>query len=128
MYVVDDWWSLPLLIVRFVHNAHMNDLWAMMKPTFDYLVKNPPSDKRLCPCVKDHNNNGVMDQIKIVAQKYPINGEVEPQVLNPKSIQEFWTRDQAIILNRKWFQAFYDDKFKNDTYSAAMFLYCKLKE
>merc|ERR1712212_477835 len=116
---------LPLLVYRFLHKAHMNDLWAMMKPTFEYLVKNPPNDRNLCPCVKDHINNGVMFELKKIA--YAVNkgtgGKTESEVLDPKAIHDFWTEEQ-----RDLFLDFYDEKLKVDTYGATMFVYCKLKE
>merc|ERR1712029_956095 len=38
-------------------------MWSIMQPVFEDLVKNPPSDPALCPCVKDAQKNGVIDEL-----------------------------------------------------------------
>ena len=42
----------------------MQDMWSQMKPVYQELVKNPPTDKALCPCVKDVHNNGVFHNLQ----------------------------------------------------------------
>ncbi|TRY73534.1 hypothetical protein TCAL_17443, partial [Tigriopus californicus] len=54
---------------RLVHVMHMNEMWKMAKPHYDKLVANPPKDPRICPCVNDVENNGILDMLNFMALK-----------------------------------------------------------
>jgi len=125
---------LPLLIYRFVHKAHMNDKWALMSTMFKDLVKNPPRDRNLCPCVKDQNN-AVLDELKSITSSFyegtDPNGKVGSGVFDPQLIQDLWTGDQLVFsnYNRKRCMDYHTgEKQKLETYAGALFIYCKLKE
>ena len=120
---------LPLLIYRFIHKSHMSDVWAMMSPIFNDLVKNPPRDRNLCPCVKDHKNNGVMDWLDFISKRFyeQRKQKIDPQVFDMEALQDFWTGEEVTgnycNYNRKRMKF-----LKPETYAAALFVYCKLKE
>jgi len=123
---------LPLVLNRIIHHAHMQDMWSIMQPVFKDLVKNPPSDPALCPCVKDAQKNGVIDELHdmirdkgsaLIGDPDVEYEEGEVEVFNSKSIQDYW-----MDVERKELVGAYDDEVKVDTYGAALFLYCKLRE
>ena len=61
--------SLPenKLTTRLVHAFHMKEMWEMVKKSYLELVKNPPTDKNICSCVKDVENNLILANIKFIA-------------------------------------------------------------
>ena len=121
---------LPLLLFRCIHKAHMIDMWIQVKAVYDKIVKNPPKDKNLCPCVNDHRNNGVLDASKVLIERKgsAIIGDPDAkswseEIYSPASIQDYWIGQM-----RQTFLDWYDPKLEVDTYGAAMFIYCKLKQ
>lgn len=121
---------LPLILNRIIHSAHMEDMWSQMKPVFDDLVKNPPKDKTLCPCVKDDRNNGVYQMLQNMSQGKgtALIGDPDAEfdeivTYNSTAIQDFWINNM-----KKELLGFYDKDSKDDIFGAALFVYCKLKE
>ena len=67
-----------------IHEFHMQDLWTMMKPMYDELVRNPPKNKELCPCIKDIENNQILKYMKWMATGNKHDGK-EGNVFNKLS-------------------------------------------
>ena len=108
----------------------MQDMWSQMKPVYQELVKNPPTDKALCPCVKDVHNNGVFHNLQGMSQGKgsaligdPDAEYVEMSSFNSTAVQNYWMNSWRTNLLR-----FYDDDVKVYNYGAAMFIYCQLNE
>ena len=108
----------------------MQDMWSQMNPVYQELVKSPPTDKALCPCVKDVHNNGVFHNLQGMSQGKgsaligdPDAEYVEMSSFNSTAVQNYWMNSLRTNLLK-----FYDDDVKVYDYGAAMFIYCKLNE
>ena len=55
------------LMTRLVHAFHMKEMWEKVKKSYLELVKNPPTDKNICPCVKDVEHNMILANIEFIA-------------------------------------------------------------
>ena len=111
---------VPNLLHMILHYSHMQDLWTMMKPLYDELVRNPPKDKQLCPCIKDVKNNQVLKYLKWLGSEEHLDYEIS-EVFDYNEIYDYWM-DKL----RPDFLKYYEEK--SDSYSAAMFIYCMLNE
>jgi len=118
---------VPLVITRLIHEFHMQDLWALMKPFYDKLVANPPENKQLCPCIKDIENNKVLAYLKWMSKGKALVGDVNAinkgkkvEMFDGNSIYALWSEERIKL------QEFHEAK--DGSYSAAIFLYCMLNE
>jgi len=119
----------PLVITRLIHEFHMQDLWALMKPIYDKLVANPPENRQLCPCIKDIENNKVLGYLKWMSKGKALIGDGDVntikkgkkvEMFDANSIYSLWSEERLKL------QEFHEAKY--GSYSAAIFLYCMLNE
>lgn len=119
----------PLVITRLIHEFHMQDLWALMKPIYDKLVANPPENRQLCPCIKDIENNKVLGYLKWMSKGKALIGDGDVntikkgkkvEMFDANSIYSLWSEERLKL------QEFHEAK--DGSYSAAIFLYCMLNE
>ena len=117
----------PKLIQMILHPFHMQEMWTNMKPMYDELVKNPPKNKQLCPCVKDVKNNQVWKYLEWMASGEGVTHEEEDEYLeygynaSNNNVNNYWMNSVRLDLLQ------YNDE-KSDLYSAAVFIYCMLNE
>ena len=117
----------PKLIQMILHPFHMQEMWTNMKPMYDELVKNPPKNKQLCPCVKDVKNNQVWKYLEWMASGEGVTHEEEDEYLESgynasnNNVNNYWMNSVRLDLLQ------YNDE-KSDLYSAAVFIYCMLNE
>ena len=55
---------------KLVHSAHMEEVYARTKIVYENIISNPPKDPRLCNCVTDENNNGIMGMLDLYASSF----------------------------------------------------------
>ena len=111
---------LPNFLYMILHKFRMQDLWTMMKPYYDELVRNPPKNKQLCPCIKDVKNNQVLKYLQWIESGGEKEDSEISEVINYNGIYDFWVDLRVDFLE------YYEEK--SDAYSAAIFIYCMLNE
>lgn len=119
----------PLVMTRLIHEFHMQDLWALMKPIYDKLVANPPENRQLCPCITDIENNKVLGYLRWMSKGKALIGDGDVnaidkgkkvEMFDANSIYSLWSEERMKL--QKFHEA------KDGSYSAAIFLYCMLNE
>jgi len=117
----------PKLIQMILHPFHMQEMWANMKPMYDELVRNPPKNKQLCPCIKDVKNNQVWKYLEWMATGEGVTHDEEDEYLEAgynshnNNVYDYWMNSVRLDLLQ------YNEE-KSDLYSAAVFIYCMLNE
>jgi hypothetical protein len=108
---------------KIAHSAHMEELFAMTKSTYEDIISNPPQDPHLCNCVTDENSNGVMRKLDLYAISFRKgfrdfkSGFVD--TLPPLTSSQAW---------KEWKKVLHSAMMtKNERYNLAMYLYCKLQ-
>ena len=74
---------------KLAHHAHMDELYARTKPVYEQLLKNPPKDRRVCDCVTDEKNNGVLGKLEWYSNYFRANGDLEKLTSLTKAARHF---------------------------------------
>ena len=99
----------------------MHDIWSMMKPIYDELVRNPPKDKQVCTCIKDVSYNDVLENLKLISESSLLTGNPNTdynneEILNHNDVYEWWNGNKQNLLK------FHSAEGQADSYSSAIFI------
>ena len=108
---------------KLIHNAHMEELYARTKIVYEDIISQPPQDPRLCNCVTDENNNGIMGKLDLYATSFRIGF---------RDFKSGFTDTLPAIRSsqdwKKWKEGLHSTMMtEKETYNLAMYLYCKLQ-
>lgn len=78
--------SNPLEMIE--HAFHMKELWHMVHHAYVDLEKSPP-DSRVCGCVKDIENNGLLDALRTIAMIFR-----EPYLVYGNRLKDYETKTE----------------------------------
>ena len=135
---------------KLAHHAHMDELYARTKTAYEQILKKPPKDRRVCDCVTDEKNNGVLGKLEWYSNYFRANGDLEKLTSLTKAARHFDTNGYSGY-NYIFGQTSFDlqpkplprlnspgswKKWKSalniamltakERYSLAIYLYCKL--
>jgi len=101
-------WDITLEtdLEKLVHAAHMQDVWYYAGLAYEEMKKSPTPDEFLCSCIRDVENNGVLDMLRLIALKvrepklmykgktvYPTKPQNGPM---DKIVNENWDKPKAL--------------------------------
>ena len=120
-------------IEKFVHAAHMNELYVRAQPIYFKLRRNKPSKKQVCPCVVDEKGNGILFRLKIISDfnrsftfKLPFDQNIG---LGGRKLGKYFPR---LVDSKTW--VLWKLNFRQLTipekgiFNLAYYLYCKLND
>ena len=115
---------------RLVHTLHMQETWEMIKPIYEGLKANPPKDKNVCSCVKDIQNNGVLEFLHFIASKirHPDAGYLLFKAFQDPEVKQEGNEHIKNEAVWKIWKKMMLEVHSEDHYEAAVFLYCMLNE
>jgi len=102
-------WDITLEtdLEKLVHAAHMQDVWYYAGLAYEEMKKSPTPDEFLCSCIRDVENNGVLDMLRLIALKvrepklmykgktvYPTKPQNGPM---DKIVNENWDKPKALL-------------------------------
>ena len=114
---------------KLVHSAHMEEVYVRTKIVYENIISNPPKDPRLCNCVTDENNNGIMGMLDLYASIFRVGFSRYPYFRISRS--RFTDTVPSLETSqdwKKWKEGLHRTMMtKKEIYNLAMYLYCKLK-
>merc|ERR1711962_1200076 len=118
-------------IEKFVHAAHMNELWVRTQPVYFKLIRDKPPKEHVCPCVVDEEGNGILFRLKIISDfnrnfsfKLPYDHNIG---LGGRKFGKYFPR---LVDSKTWI--LWKLNFRrltlsdNGIFNLAFYLYCKL--